>query len=482
MRLRHPRRLAGAFWLLVALQVIFADRAPAQTAQPGVKPPNIVFVLSDDEDLGIHAYMPKVKALIEDQGAVFRNFFVTYPLCSPARASFLRGQYPHNTLVLGNLAPQGGFLTFRRLKREESTIATWLQAAGYRTAFYGKYLNGYAETDAPAPGWDEWHAANNDGYYNVNYRLNANGKVETYDDAPEDYLTDVIARKAAAHIRRFAAEGRPFFLYVAPFSPHSPYNPAPRHMTLFQDVPLPRPPSFNEADVSDKPGFIQQLPRLRNDQIDDIQEHHHRRLECLQSIDDLVETIVNALRDTGELDNTYVVYASDNGFHLGQHRMMEGKDTAYEEDIRVPLVMRGPGIPHGQQIHAMALMIDLAPTFAAWAGIEPPDFVDGRSLVPLLKGSDAPWRHSFLIQRLGLESDERMKPANALAIRTTRYTFITYNNGERELYDLDKDPYQLQNIERAADPSLIEALTTRLIELRACRGQECRDLEDLPLE
>jgi N-acetylglucosamine-6-sulfatase len=248
--MRSTHCIARAGWLLAA--VVLAIAGPA-LAQAPAKPPNIVFVLSDDEDLGIHAYMPQVKALIEDRGAMFENFFVPYALCCPSRASILGGQYPHNTLVLGNLPPEGGFLTFRRLKLEESTIATWLQAAGYRTAFYGKYLNGYTEADAPPTGWDEGHAANNDGYFNVNYKLNANGKVETYGDTPEDYLTDVIAKKAAGHIRRFAAEGRPFFLYVAPFSPHSPHNPAPRHADLFEDAELPRPPSFNEADVSDKP-------------------------------------------------------------------------------------------------------------------------------------------------------------------------------------------------------------------------------------
>ena len=461
---------------------MFADPALAQQAQSSAKPPNIVLVLSDDEDLGIHPYMPKVKQLIEDQGTVFDNFFVPYPLCCPSRASILRGQYPHNTLVLGNWAPEGGFLTFRRLKREQSTIATWLQDAGYRTALYGKYLNDYSETDAPPPGWDEWHAGNADAYDNVDYKLNANGKVEVHGDAPGDYLTDVIARRAADHIRRFSAEGRPFFLYVAPFSPHSPYNPATRHRDMFNDVDLRRPPSFNEEDVSDKPSFIQELPRLRNDEIDEIRAHHRRRLQCLQSVDELVETLMRTLEETGELANTYIVYTSDNGFHLGLHRMMEGKDTAYEEDIRVPLAIRGPGIPSGRRIGAMGLWIDLAPTFVEWAGAKSPDFVDGRSLVPLLKGATGPWRNSFLIQRQGLESDERLQPANAFAIRTSRHTYIAYNNTERELYDLAKDPYQLQNIEPAADKSLIDALATRLTELRACRGSECRDLEDMPVD
>jgi N-acetylglucosamine-6-sulfatase len=477
--MRSTHCIARAGWLLAAVVLPIAGPALAQAP---AKPPNIVFVLSDDEDLGIHAFMPKVKALIEDQGAVFENFFVPYALCCPSRASILRGQYPHNTLVLGNLPPEGGFLTFRRLKLEESTIATWLQAAGYRTAFYGKYLNGYTEADAPPTGWDEWHAANNDGYFNVNYKLNANGKVEACGDTPEDYLTDVMAKKAAGHIRRFAAEGRPFFLYIAPFSPHSPYNPAPRHADLFEDVELPRPPSFNEADVSDKPGFLSELPRLRDDQVDEIVAHYQRRLQCLQSVDDLVETLVRTLAETGELDNSYIVYTSDNGFHLGQHRMMEGKDTAYEEDIRVPLAIRGPDVPKGERVNAMALNIDLAPTFAAWAGVQPPDFVDGRSLLPLLKDRGAPWRRSFLIQRLGLETDERMKPANAFAIRTQRYTYVAYNNGEREMYDLATDPDQLQSIEPTADQALIDALAVRLIQLRACQGEQCRKLEELAVE
>jgi N-acetylglucosamine-6-sulfatase len=338
---------------------------------------------------------------------------------------------PHNTLVLGNLPPVGGFQTFRRLRREESTIATWLQDAGYRTAFYGKYLNGYTEADAPPPGWDEWHAANNDGYFNVNYKLNENREVVSYGGASEDYLTDVIARKAADHIRRFSNEGRPFFLYLATFAPHSPYNAAPRHKGMFKDAELPRPRSFNEADVSDKPGFIRDLPRLSEDDIAEITTHHRQRLECLQAVDELVQTAVETLEETGELDRTYIVYASDNGFHLGQHRMKEGKDTAYEEDIRTPLAIRGPGITEGQNVGGMVLNIDLAPTFAAWAGIEVPDFVDGRSLVPLLDDPEIPWRRSFLIQRLGLEADERLKPGNALAIRTERYTYVAYNTGEQ---------------------------------------------------
>jgi arylsulfatase A-like enzyme len=455
---------------------------PDVRAAEGGDRPNIILVLTDDEDLASHRYLPRVKALIEDRGTVFENTFVPYPLCCPSRVSLLRGQYPHNTQVLGNRPPLGGFLTFRRLGHEDSTVATWLQEAGYRTAFYGKYLNGYTEFDAPPPGWDEWHAANNAGYQNVNYRLNENGEVVAYGDRPEDYLTDVIARKAGRHIGRFAREGRPFFLHISTFCPHSPYNPAERHSDLFQDVELPRPPSFDEEDVSDKPGFIRTLARLRQDQIDELTARHRRRLQCLQAVDDLVETVVGALDEAGELDDTYLVYTSDNGYHMGQHRMLEGKDTVYEEDIRVPFAIRGPGIAAGRTIGALTLTIDLAPTFVDWADATAPDFVDGRSLVPLLADPDTPWRRSFIVRRQGKQTDKRLRFSDALALRTSRYVYVAYADGERELYDLDEDPYQLHNIAASAEPGLIETMVTRLTRFRACSGQGCRAIENQPIE
>jgi N-acetylglucosamine-6-sulfatase len=469
-----PIMAAGAGLLLAA-------NGPA-SGQDAAEPPNIVFVLTDDEDLLIHPYMPKVKALIEDQGVVFENAFVTYPLCCPSRTSILRGQYPHNTRVLGNLPPQGGFKAFRRLELEHSTIATWLQDAGYRTAFYGKFLNGYTERDAPMRGFDEWHAVNNDGYFNFGYKLNENGEVMSYGHAPEDYLSDVMARKAARHIRRFSAEGRPFFLFLATTTPHSPYVPAPRHKGLFKDAALPRPPSFNEADVGDKPRFIRELPRLTEKEIDEITTIHRARLEGLQAVDEMVETLVRTLEEVGELDQTYVVYASDNGFHLGLHRLKAGKDTAFEEDIRVPLAVRGPGVPKGRRIGAMVLNTDFAPTFAAMAGVTPTDFVDGRSFLPLFENPDQLWRQSFMIRRVGLETDKRLVTANAIAIRTQRHTFVAYEGGERALYDLEHDPHQLVNIVTDTDPALIDRLSTRLTGLNACAAQTCREFEDAPID
>jgi arylsulfatase A-like enzyme len=383
--------------------------------------------------------------------------------------------------VQGNKPPEGGYLAFEKSGHEVSTIATWLQEAGYQTALYGKYLNGYhPERDGIPPGWSEWYGANG-GYQNWDYTLNENGELVAYGHQPSDYLTDVLAAKAADTIRRSTAENKPFFLYVSPFSPHVPANPAPRHASLFAHEPLPRGPAFNEADVGDKPEVIRNLARLNEGQIASLETLWRRRLQCLQSIDDMVETIVDALDQAGVLDDTYIVYSSDNGHHLGEHRMPAGKDTAYEEDIRVPMSVRGPGVTKGARIDAMVANQDLAPTAAAMAGITPPAFVDGRSFLPLFEKPKQPWRRSFLLQRVGLEADELMSVDSFFGIRTHDHTYVEYGGGERELYDLNADPYQLDNIVETADPALVTALSTHVEALSTCEADRCRKLEDQDL-
>jgi arylsulfatase A-like enzyme len=437
--------------------------------------------------------MPKTKALLADRGTTFENFFVTYPFCCPSRASILRGQYSHNTHIVGNEQPWGGFEKFRHLGLEESTLATWLQSAGYHTAMIGKYLNRYVpERDGVPPGWDEWYVGGN-AHASYNYTLNENGRAVEYGKEPGDYLNDVLTDKALQVIRTARAAGQPIFLYVLPYTPHSPSVAAPRHEGMFADARLPRTPAFDEADVSDKPAFIRHLPALDEHQIRRLEDEYRRRLASLQAVDDTVERIVAELEAAEVLDRTYVIYSSDNGFHLGEHRLPAGKDFPYEEDIRVPAVVRGPGVPAGQRIEAMVLNIDLAPTFAAIAGIEPPEFVDGRSFLPLFDDAEQPWRESFLIERrqlenqyielaedLGIAADELERSAQFDALRTTAWTYVEYGTGERELYDLARDPHQLSNVVETADPGLVAALAARLAELRTCSGAECRRLEDLP--
>jgi len=463
--------------LLVALSAGLPGKA--SPGAPGLGRPNIVFILTDDEDVKIHGFMPKTKTLLEDQGTVLANFFVTYSLCCPSRASILRGQYPHNTEIQGNTPPLGGFAKFAALGRERSTIATWLQGAGYRTVFAGKYLNGYGtEGNGPThvpPGWNEWYGGvGGRPYANFNYDMNENGTIVAYGQQPEDYLTDVIARKAVEAIRRAARARQPVFLYLAPYTPHAPATAAPRHANLYGDAALPRPPSFNEADLSDKPMPERRRPLLTPAQIQELETLYRRRLRSLQAIDDLVESVVAALREAGQLENSYIIYTSDNGFHMGEHRLRDGKGRAYEEDIRVPFIVRGPGVPAGRRLTALVLNIDIAPTVAEIAGVAPPAFVDGRSFLGLLRGTGALWRRTFLVEWRG----ERVEYN---AIRSGEWVYVVWSTGGRELYDLRADPYQLENRAGAADPALTGALAGRLRELMRCSGSTCRAAEDLPL-
>ena len=364
---------------------------------------NVVLILTDDEDVGAHAFMPKTKALIEDQGAAFANYFISYPWCCPSRASILRGQYAHNTNIVGNEPPWGGYETFHGLGLEQSTLATWLQAAGYRTAMIGKYLNRYTP--------EQRRRAARLGRMARRRQRACKLRLRPQRERPGGALRQRAAglserradRKATDVIRTSAAADEPFFLYVLPYNPHSPSVAAPRHEGMFATAELPRPPSFDEADVSDKPAFIRGLPPLDQDQIAYLEYEYRRRIASLQAVDDMVESIVGALGETGQLDNTYVIYSSDNGFHMGEHRLIAGKDTPYDEDIRVPMVMRGPGVPAGARIEAVVGNIDLAPTIAQIAAAESPDFVDGRSFLPLFQAPDLPWREAFLIERRKLE-------------------------------------------------------------------------------
>jgi arylsulfatase A-like enzyme len=447
--------------------------------QKAAERPNIVFILTDDEDFKVHTYLPKVRAVLADRGAVFDNYFVTYSFCCPSRATALRGQYAHNHRVVGNDHPTGGYVKFHAMGSETSTIATWLQDAGYYTALIGKYLNHYdPRVHGVPPGWHEWYST---GYQYFDYWMNENGRPTYYADQPDDYLTDVLTRHTLAVIREQAATGTPFFLYVAPYAPHSPASAAPRHEGLFEDVTYPRGPAFDEPDVSDKPSLVRDLPRLTAEQIEAIDRHHRERLRSMQAIDDMVEAIVETLEASGVLDNTYIVYASDNGFHQGEHRMFHGKTTAYEEDIHVPMIVRGPGVPAATQIEAFVLNNDLAPTFAAMAGVTPPDFVDGRSFLPLFTDPNRPWRQTFMVERRQRETHELTGTARFDALRSAEWTYVEYGNGEREFFDLARDPHQSDNRIDRADPALLATLSSRLAELAACASSACREIEDLPL-
>jgi arylsulfatase A-like enzyme len=283
-------------------------------------------------------------------------------------------------------------------------------------------------------------------------------------------LTDVLADRARHFVQRTAATGQPFFMYLAPYAPHQPATPAPRHLEAFPDVTAPRPPSFNEADVSDKPAWVQNLPRLTAANIAQLDALYRRRLQSMLAVEDLVVTLVEALAAVGQLDHTYIFFTSDNGFHLGQHRQRAGKNSEFEEDVRVPLLVRGPGVPAGALLPHLVVNADFAPTFAELAGAAAADFVDGRSLVPLLGATPpAEWRRAVLLEH-DLTGTRAFR-----GIRTRRFKYIEYiNTGERELYDLRNDPCELDNAFGTADPGLVARLAARLEQLATCSGAGCR--------
>ncbi len=458
-------------------------------------PPNVILVLADDLDAGLlEEHLADYSNLrgLAAEGMTFENAFVTDPLCCPSRASVLRGQYSHNHRIVGNWWPHGGSRRFRELGREGSTAATWLQDEGYRTVLVGKYMNDYDGTRIPA-GWDEWYAISGG---HLSTRLNENGRIVDYDS--EHHLDDVLAEKAAGYVRRASDDGSPFFMWLGTTAPHAPADPAPRHEGTFSDARLPRPPSFDEADVSDKPDWVRDNAPLDPKKISSMEDLYRNRLRSMLAVDEMIGRLVDALEESNELDNTYIFFTSDNGWHAGEHRLTTGKWTAYEEDIRVPLVARGPGVPEGRTRDHLVLNNDLAPTFAEVGEAQTPSFLDGRSLKPLLSDDPPPleeWRSAFLVEaateldglRFPMLSGDQLtegwrhasredwgRPGLA-AIRTEDHLYVEYGTGEREFYDLKEDPHELNNRYRTAD---VELLRGRLVALRGCSGAACRAAED----
>ncbi len=330
--------------------------------------------------------MPALKSLIADEGASFANYFVTFALCCPSRATVLRGQYTHNTQIFGNTLPDGGFQKFRDTGAEESTAAVWLQSAGYRTILIGKYLNGYPAGDFTyvPPGWSEWYSpVRGNGDKGFNYALNENGRAVDYGESEADYATDVYSAKAADAIQRAAADGQPFFIYLSVHAPHSPATPAPRHSGLFADAQAPRPPSFNEDDVSDKPMLIRSRPPLNADDVADIDLEYRNRLRSLQAVDEMIASLVAALETTGQLDNTLIVYTADQGFAMGEHGMRM-KIAPYDANYRSPLIVSFPGTtPAGRVCGATPNAPDLIATFFAAARVPPPENANTSNTSPI---------------------------------------------------------------------------------------------------
>src|SRR5215204_311897 len=462
--------------LLLADGCSSSEAAQEEGAEAPATQPNIVFVIADDLDYASAQKMPAIGSLLAEEGTSFENASVSHSLCCPSRSTILTGLYAHNSGIKGNKPPDGGFQKFHDEGLEEDTIAARVQEGGYQTVFFGNYLNGYPGDEEPSyvpPGWDEWYGKENEQKL-YDYQINENGEVVSYGSETEDFFTDVLSEQATDFVRRAAFDDKPFFAYVAPTAPHGPATPAERHQGAFAGEEAPRYPSFNEEDVSDKPSWRQETERFSEEEISEIDVYHQKRLESMLAVDEMVGSLVEELEAAGELDNTYIIFTSDNGWLAGVHRMKEGKDRAYEESAHVPLLVRGTGVHAGSQIEELTVNTDFAPTFAELVGAEYPD-ADGRSLVPLMRGENPPWRSSVLLEGFVGKGDRVYG-----AVRTKTHKYVEYGNGEEELYDLQNDPYELESIYKTADPSLVKDLQAKLEELSNCEGNDCREAEDAP--
>lgn len=532
MSTKPKGRLRYFDWLLSAafaglLLLAAAGRGVVTSAIPAkvhaAAKPNIVVFMIDDLDvrsldtLLANGMMPRLQSQVIGNGTSlnFTESFVTRAHCCPSRATFLTGQYAHNHGVMTNDPPFGGVERFH----DDSTLATWLKTAGYRTGLVGKYLNGYgsatSQTFVP-PGWDDWQGlhdfSSSRPYF---YNVNDNGSVIQHNT----YNTDQMAQRAVDFIQESNAN-QPFFLYVAPSAPHMSINPqynacpapgaspwefntvtlerldwgytvfpAPRHQGLIYGdsarFPLPMPPSFNE-DVDDKPVWYRNNAMTAAN-IDCLQKNYWRRLESMLGIDELVGRVDSALSQKQVRSNTIVIFTSDNGFMMGEHRQLH-KGQAFEESIRVPLIIGYPGTGGARTISHVVLNNDLAPTIAALAGATPTIPVDGRSLLPLFV-SPGPivWRKRFVVEHWSAVPSAQ--PLDYVALRTggggPRRKLVDYPKADaamkREYYDLDSDPNELTNREGDASASgQIAELMVRLNQLKVCAGPACRSAEDAP--
>jgi len=437
--------------LAIGLFMTAATVGRATTQARASTPPNIVLILTDDQRWDTLWAMPQVDSLIADHGVTFENSFVVNPLCCPSRASILSGQYSHSTGVYKNAPPNGGFGSFH----DTSTLATWLHDDGYQTALMGKYLNGYHDASYIPPGWDRWFAStthSTGGFEYYDYTMSDQGTEVAYGSDPEDYSTTVLQNEADSWIRG-ADPAKPLFLDFAVAAPHLPSTPAPPYVGAFSDLAPYRPPNFNELDMSDKAAYLQQTPLIDQATQDDLDATVKDQYRTLLSVDDAVSSIVQALSDTGRLSNTMIVFASDNGYSWGEHRRERRKSDEFEEDIRVPLIIRYDPLTSSPSTDShLVANIDWAPTFADLAGVPSPG-ADGTSLMPLIEKQQVTWRTDFAVEHLQGTGDE---VDSYCTVRNEGYAYTKFATGEEELFDLTADPWELEN--KSKDPSYASIL------------------------
>ena len=472
------RLLPLLLFCLIPICAPAADRqAVAQTAPPR---PNVVVVVADDLGVDTSDMVDRLRAF-GASGATFENSFVSNSLCCPSRATFLRGQYSNNHGTITNWAPVGAYPRFVRDGRHKDNFVVRLNYKGYLTAHYGKYLNQYkGNVHGKPPGWDKFVHVN-DGTGGNRYW--ENGKSGTFNGFHDDYTIN----RAAGFIRANKYNAAPFYLQVDLHSPHAPYTPPLRHVGDRALTDIQEKPSFSE-DISDKPQWVKdtrtwikttdEIARLER-----TKENRRKILEETEVVADALASITSALSHAGKYRKTYVVFTSDNGYQLGEHGLPLYKMTPYEESVRVPLMIRGPGIARNTTVEQMVVNNDLAPTILNLAGAPIPAYTDGRSLVPLTRGLNPPWRRAIMVEHwvdIHQKGDDLTPPPipQYKMLRTKTETYVEYSTGERELYDLSTDPHQLENVAGTADPALLARLSENLAALKNCAGEGCKTAEN----
>ncbi|KAJ5882628.1 uncharacterized protein N7529_001300 [Penicillium soppii] len=482
--------------------------------------PNILFVITDDQDLELDSinYTPLISKHIRDEGTFFRNHFVTTALCCPSRVSLWTGRQAHNTNVTDVHPPYGGYPKFVERGFNDDFLPVWLQNAGYDTYYTGKMFNAHTVENYHSPHINGFNGSDflldpyTYSYLNSTYQRNRDEPVSH----EGEHTIDVITRKALSFLDDALDGERPFFLAVSPVAPHSNVDPgaiasgqiymsAPiplqRHEHLFEDVRVPRNKNFN-PDQPSGVSWVRDLPK-QNQSVIDYNDHFYRsRLRALQGVDELVDSLITKLEDSDQLENTYVIYTSDNGFHIGQHRLPPGKTCGFEEDIRVPLFIRGPGVPKGHVQDAVTTHVDLAPTFFHLAGIPAREDFDGTA-IPITPDFDGERHEHVTVEFWGSAVVEGIfsgiGPGGSTMIPNNTYKSVRllgegYNlyysvwcNNEHELYDLSIDPYQLNNLYPTTpsanedEPQIlgrsltqaINRLDALLMVLKSCQGVTC---------
>lgn len=446
---------AAAGMLLSAAQALAADR------------PNILFVLTDDQHFALFDVMPNMQKLIVQEGASFTHAFFNDPLCCPSRASMMSGLYAHNHGVVSNNGKPFAEVDSR-------SVAPWLESAGYRTIIVGKYLNVF---DGTPPGWDIFEVSRGAGALGHYYgpKLHLNGRVTKHPDTA--YTTTVYTDRAIAHIKDAVEDGVPFFLWLSYHAPHVPPKPEPKYQAALATLRIPRLPSLN-AMIRNGAAYTQRGPQSASD-IDKLDGDYRTQARAALSIDDGIARLVATLTSEGVLNNTYIIVTTDNGWNPGYHRLSRAKGYPYDEVLKMPLFVRGPGVAKGSRIDALTINADMGPTMAGLAGARYSSTVDARSLADVLLGRA---RSTRQVQPIFYEEGtaNRTTPSYR-GLRSRKYLYVEYDTGEKELFDMDSDPYQLDNIYASASKTLKKALADRTRALAGCEGSECRSLEDKAL-